>query len=319
MRRFFIPLLATVFCFLAADAHAKIIIDPPPEVPPDLNARDFKELTATRNVLLEQFYATQQKIDSQERNCKAVEENSPKVNECRAEAQELKGAVRKYREALQKFKSRIAEAVAWQKATEDIFNKMPVYANPDSIAAKPLENIQHIVTADGMRFDGKDVKLTSENGKEIIATGPDGYALLKLPDDTLIQIGPDSTFIPKTHEPAPEPDKNPVMELVKGKLRWLHESSSELKRDLNEPADQVARRKRREGQLKVSNCILANKGTEFECVVLPDGSGNIKLYSGEVSVTSKTGEVVTLKPGQMISFTKDKTGPVTPIEEGAGK
>ena len=107
MRRLFIPLLATFFCFLAADAHAKIIIDPPPEVPPDLNARDFKELTATRNVLLEQFYATQQKIDSQERNCKAVEESSPKVNECRAEAQEVKSAVKKYREAVKGFSSMI--------------------------------------------------------------------------------------------------------------------------------------------------------------------------------------------------------------------
>ena len=107
MRRLFISLLATFFCFLAADACAKIIIDPPPEVPPDLNARDFKELTATRNVLLEQFYATQQKIDSKERNCKAVEESSPKVNECRAEAQEVKNAVRIYREAVKGFSSMI--------------------------------------------------------------------------------------------------------------------------------------------------------------------------------------------------------------------
>ena len=72
-------------------------------------------------------------------------------------------------------------------------------------------------------------------------------------------------------------------------------------------------------QIRMSTVILAERGTEFEGTVLPDGSGQIKLYSGEVSVTSKTGEEVILKPGQMITFTKDEIGTVMPIPEGVGK
>jgi hypothetical protein len=319
MRRIFVTLLITVFCFLAADAYAKIIINAPPEVPLNLDSRDFKNLMAESNSLSEQFYATQQKIYSQEGNCKSVEENSPKVSECRSEAQEVKSAVRKYREAVKEFNAMIAEAVAWQKAKEGIFNKNSVSANPDPIAAKPPEDIQHFVTADGLKLDGKDVRLTSENGNEIIATGPDGYALLKFPDGTIIKLGPGSTFVPKIHEPAPVPDKNPTMELVKGKLRWVHEHAHEIKKELNENDGETRARLIREGKIRVSTFAIAVQGTEFECVALPDGSGNIKLYSGALSVTSKTGEVVTLTPGQMITFTKDKAGPVTPVGEDVSK
>lgn len=316
MKTFFILLSAIFSCFLAADACAKIAINPPPEVPTNLTSRDFKELTAQRNALLDQYYAAQEKIGRQAGNCRSVEEGSPKVDECIAEAQEVKSEVRKYREAVKGFSSMIAEALAWQKAKEDIFNKKSVYANPDSIAAKSPEDILHLVTADGMKLDGKDVKLVSENGKENIVTGPDGYALLKFPDGAIIKLGSDTTFMPKIHEPAPEPDKNPAMELVKGKLRWLHESSSELKKRLKETPGETRSRLIREGKIKVADMILAERGTEFECTVLSGGSGNIRLYSGEVSVTSKTGEVVTLKPGQMITFTKDKIGFMMPIEEG---
>ena len=58
------------------------------------------------------------------------------------------------------------------------------------------------------------------------------------------------------------------------------------------------------------------RGTEFECAASPDGSGYIKLFSGEIEFAAyDTGTIIELTAGQMITYTdfKNISGPV-PIE-----
>ena len=314
MKKLFIPLLATVFCFFAADACAKIIIKPPQEVPTDLISRDFRELTAKREPLMTQFYATQEKINGQERNCNLVEANSPKANECIAEAQEVKSAVRKYREALKEFDSRVAAAAAWKKSISDMADKLPK-RNVHAIAIESHGEF-HITRADGSKLSDEDAANLTENDDVRFETGFGGGAFITLPDGTHLRLDENtilSRFIPKAAEPDYFKDKGSTMELVKGSLLWLHDTSSELIKRLPETTGETRSRLIREGKIRVSNVAVSVRGTEFECAVSPDGSGQIKLYSGEVSVTSKTGEEIILKPGQMLTFTNDKIGAVTPI------
>ena len=315
MRKLFIPLLATVFCFVAADAYAKIIIKPPQEVPTDLISRDFRELTAKREPLMTQFYATQEKIDGQERNCNLVEANSPKANECIAEAQEVKSAVRKYREALKEFDSRVAAAAAWKKLISDMADKLPKRPEPHLLDIKSHGEF-HITRADGSKLSDEEAANLTDNDDVKLETGADGGAFITLGDGTHLRLDENTVFvkfIPKATDPNYFKDKNSTMELVKGSLLWLHDSSTELIKRLPETTSETRSRHISEGKIRMSTAQVSERGTEFEGAVLPDGSGQIKLYSGEVSVTSKTGEEVILKPGQMLNFTKDKIGAVTQI------
>lgn len=111
MRKYFIQLLIAFCCMLAVNAYAKIIIEPPTDVPPGLHSRDLRELMVMRETLMGQFDATRQKIDTQAENCRSVEKGSPKAEECAAEAQEVKSAVKDYRAALERFKSRLADDI----------------------------------------------------------------------------------------------------------------------------------------------------------------------------------------------------------------
>lgn len=316
MRNLFIQLLTAVCCLWAVNVYAKINLDTPPEVPPGLNSRDFRELMAMRESVMGQFDATRQKIDRQAEKCQSVEKGSLKAAECAAEVQEVKSAVKDYRNALERFKLRVAESAAWRKFISDMNDKTSNKRNPHAIAVESHGEF-HIVTADGRKLSGQDAAGLNEDDDARLVTGPDGWAFLTLPDDTRLRLGSNTEFLTKAPDSKPDPDdKHPVMELAKGALRWVHElpSLSELDKRINKRINEAENQRKR--RLRIPVAFVAIRGTEFECLALPDGSGYLKLYSGEVSITSKTGEVVTLKPGQMISFTKEKVGSVTPIPGG---
>lgn len=107
MKKQWIYLFAFLLCFTATGASAKIIIDPPPSLPPDLLASDIKFLTVDRISLTQEFSATQGEIDRQAKNCDSVEKGSPEAHECLVQVTAVKSAVKKYREDLQEFKANI--------------------------------------------------------------------------------------------------------------------------------------------------------------------------------------------------------------------
>lgn len=304
MRNLSLRLLAAVCCVWAITGYAaKITLNPPPEVPTDLNAREFKEFTAKRNDLLTQLGEAREKVDSQARDCREVAEGSPKVDECRAKAQEVRTVVKDYRAALERFNASLAERTARQRSMLSNDGKLSVSArHPPRPIAIESHGEFHIVTADGRKLTGREAARLTEDDEARLVTGPGGGALLTLVDGTRIKLDSNTEYLTNLDK-----GKQSVPELVKGTLRWISKEASKLNRELNKSHN----------KLMLGPVYVGVRGTEFECAVLPDGSGHIKLYSGEIAVTSKSaGAVVTLTPGQMIAFTKDRVGAVTPIPGG---
>jgi len=170
MRRVIIPLLAALYCFLAADACAKIIINPPPEVPSALVPRAIKKLTAERTALMKLYEATRGKIDSQERNCRSVEEGSPKVKECMAEASAVRIAVKGYRATLDRFKGGITDA----KYAYSLIGSMNDLAKRLGWSAKErsrLDNALNLLDVDGAAATTDQIK---DTWKEVLARGENG-------------------------------------------------------------------------------------------------------------------------------------------------
>ena len=316
MKNLILRILAAVCCVWAINAYAKIILDPPPDVPTGLDSQTFKKLASERNDLLAQFGETQEKIDAQARDCHDVEEGSPKVAECMTKATDVRAAARSYREALARFNEGIAAGVAWQQSASNTDAKLALSAkHPAHPIGIESHGEFHVVAADGSPLSGQNPARLAEKEGVRLVTGHDGEVIMTLPDGTRIRLGPDTVFVPKIQEPKPAPGGSPTMELVEGTLRWVHKESSEMLKMLHESSVERARESRH--TLLILNVAVAVRGTDFESVVLPDGSGHIKLFSGEISVTSKlTGADVTLTHGQMITFTKDKVGSVMLIPEG---
>lgn len=330
MKNLIFRLLAIACCVWAINAYGKILLDPPPEVPTNLDAQTFKELTDKRNGLLTQFGETQEKVDAQARDCHDVEEGSPKVAKCMTKAADVKIVVRNYRSALARFHEEIAAGVAWKQAASNLDAKLTM---PAAHNARPITIESHgefyIVAPDGRKLSNQEAAHLTEDDEARLVTGSGGEALLTLADGTHIKLGSNTEYLTKVADPnkgsdeqaAMQPDSNSdigkptVAELVKGTLRWVHEESSEMIKKLNESASQNARRDHH--RLHMVHVVVAERGTDFECLVLPNGSGHIKLFTGEISVTSKlTGADVTLTHGQMITFTKYKVGTVMPIPSG---
>lgn len=332
MKNLILRSLALVCCIWAVNSYAKIIINSPPDVPTNLNAHEFKELTAKRNDLLTQFGEVQAKIDSQARDCHDVEENSPKVEECTTKANEVKYAVRSYRAALTRFNDSLAASVAWQQSESNKGSKLSMStkhkAHPIVIES---DGEFYAVMANGRKLSGPDASQLTEDDEAKLVTGPNGSALMTLENGTQIKLGSNTEYLTKVEDSNPGSSEQPstkhdfnadevkpsVSELVKGTLRWVHEESSELKIMLNESPGETRSRHILEGKIKVSHVLVGVRGTDFECNASPDGSGQIKLFSGEITVSSKLiGAELTLMHGQMITFTKDKVGAVMQIPGG---
>ena len=238
MKNFILRLMAVVCCIWAVNAYAKIIINPPPDVPTNLNAHEFRELTAKRNDLLIQFGEVQTQIDSQARDCHDVEENSPKVDECMAKANEVKNAVRNYRAALARFTDGLAASVAWQQSVSHKDGKLSMSAkHPAHPITIKSQGEFYVVLANGKKLTGQDASQITEDDEARLVTGPGGSALMTLDDGTNIKLGSNTEYLTKVadndpgpvEQPATIPDNNPnkeklsVSELVKGTsptLRW---------------------------------------------------------------------------------------------------
>jgi len=73
--------------------------------------------------------------------------------------------------------------------------------------------------------------------------------------------------------------------------------------------------------LKLAVGTIGVRGTDFETNVSTDGSGYIKLFSGQVAITeNKLGALLLLSPGEMAKFTADGTfSTPEPIPTGSGQ
>ncbi len=123
--------------------------------------------------------------------------------------------------------------------------------------------------------------------------GPGGRATLGLTDGSSIQLGPNSELDFEDLKFLSEPDSLAVR-LTIGTLRLVHSVLVRL--------DALSPPPKREPHIKLPVGDLGFRGTDVECQVTPDGSGYIKVFSGDAVLTPSAGAAIELGAGQMVTF-----------------
>jgi hypothetical protein len=131
-----------------------------------------------------------------------------------------------------------------------------------------------------------------EEGGTII-TGTDGHVKMTLPDETVFTVGANTELVINRFVYDPANDVHTIMaNLSKGIFRWVTGKTAR-----KDPT-----------QMKVTLPVgdLGIRGTDFEATVRTDGSGVVKLYSGQLQITeSKTGRIFLLNAGETVTFHSD--------------
>jgi hypothetical protein len=145
-----------------------------------------------------------------------------------------------------------------------------------------------------------------------IVTGPDGRVQLLLLDNTVFTAGPNSDMKIDEFVYDPSGTQNTlVARIEKGIFRWVdgeldriarRERDYEIKHGV--PEDLLTPLPGSKVDLPVGT--IGFRGTEVECKVDPDGSGYLKVLSGEVTFTNTRGEKTDLKEGQTFTFEPSK-------------
>ncbi len=146
------------------------------------------------------------------------------------------------------------------------------------------------IARDGRTLTGQEAdKVPLEEGGRLI-TGSDGHVQLVLPDETVFTVGPNSDVVIDQFVYDTATDAHTIMaKLSKGVFRWVTGKTAH-----KDPAS-----------MKVTLPVgtLGIRGTDFEATVLEDGSGVVKLYSGQLEITeTKTGRIFLLSAGETVSF-----------------
>jgi len=151
----------------------------------------------------------------------------------------------------------------------------------------------YFLTKDGRKVSGEQAnKIPLEGGTKIV-TGNDGHVKMALPDNTTFTLGPNSDLV--LDKFVYDPDKSPekvLATMTKGVFRWVTGKTSQ-----HDPT-----------QMKITLPVVAVgiRGTDFEANVVPDGSGSVVLYFGQLEITEKkTGFTFLMNAGERITFGAD--------------
>lgn len=207
-------------------------------------------------------------------------------------------AIRSFEEALDRDPDD-PDLNAWLKRTkaEKAKARMPVVAAPkqppDPNRTFVIERVEYrgeltLVTSDGRRLSGQNAaQVAIDNGARIV-TGPSGHAVVHLPDGSTWTIGPNSEFALDSFAYDPSPGARKItLRAVKGFFRWVTGTVSP----------------RYDPTVILPAGDLGFRGTDVECVVAPDGTGYIKLYSGRLELKRRdTGAVMAITAGQTVRF-----------------
>ena len=294
--------LCLVGCGWMICAHAaKITLAAPRGVPTSIMAADYTKFTAARDGLLGQMDDTQRLIDSQARDCESVEDGSSRIVDCKRRAVEVGLAVREYRSAVAQFNSRLAASLDFEQA------KLRSQAALSIQALHPVEPIAieshgefRASLPDGRTLTVAETARLTHSGEVKLVTGIRSGAVLVLVDGTRITLAA-STEVRTPDRAVAHPP--PMLELIEGAFRWYRKADHLL-----------APSPSRSGVVRVKMVSIATRGTDFECKVLPDGSAQVKLHSGLIELTPVDGgDVVTLRPGEMVTLRAGKISRPSPI------
>jgi hypothetical protein len=152
-----------------------------------------------------------------------------------------------------------------------------------------------LVTGDGRILTAETIAGAHLDRRARVMTGPEARAAFVLPDTTAFTIGPNSEMVLDDFVYDPDTRASKVSaRLAKGVFRWITGKVS--------PRDPSS--------LRVTTPVIAiiTRGTDFSSEVRPDGSGEVRLYSGELELQDlKTGAKSVLPAGYSVTFADGKS------------
>jgi hypothetical protein len=274
-------------CILVAQVPK--IADIPIGLPALLHQRltqTAESLTARRNQLVK-------KAADHNAKCSAVPENTPEWRSCSDEQTNLEAERRQYIDAVNRFNDDVAKSVSEQG--------IPAGTTPGpQIGSVAVCRGAFIITPGGHKFPIQHGTPIQQNAH--ITTGPEGSLQILLADETVFTLGPNSDMVLDEFVYDPKTSAGKITASVaKGTFRWV--------------TGKMTHEDPESSGVKVAVGTIGVRGTDFETEVLPDGSGSVKLFAGQVEINEyKTGNQLVLSPGEMVTFTADGTfsapGPV---------
>jgi hypothetical protein len=289
--------MATVLVSLAAPALAQQI----PgliELPANIAASN-PDLVARRAALVQERAMLHGEDSSLRARCGAVEEGSVADATCEQDKAVLLAALNTHIQKSNDFNAAAQAAIAAPPSPAGI-------APGAQIGTVAACHAAYMITPGGRQFplqSGTPIPLNAH-----ITTGPDGRFQVLLLDETVFTLGPNSDMVLDEFVYDPNTSAGKIIaSLAKGTFRFVtgkiaHTNPDNLK-------------------VKVAVGSIGARGTDFETNVSTDGSGYVKLFTGQVDITeSKTGAVLLLNRGEMVTFTADGTFSTPgPIPTGAGQ
>jgi hypothetical protein len=127
-------------------------------------------------------------------------------------------------------------------------------------------------------------------------------------DETVFTIGPNGDMVIDEFVYDPNNSRDKITaRLQKGVFRWV--------------TGEVARKNPANMKVTLPVGAIGIRGTDFEAMVAPDGSGSVKLFSGQLEITEKkTQRTFPLNAGQMVTFSADGIfSPPAPLEPAIAK
>jgi hypothetical protein len=220
-------------------------------------------------------------------NCSAVPENTPTWARCSNEQTELEAERQQYIDAVNRFNDEVAKAVSEQG--------IPAGATLGEQIGTVAEcrGEVFIITPGGHKLPlqfGTPIPLNAH-----VTTGSDAHFKVILLDETVFTLGPSSDMVLDEFVYDPKTSAGKITaSLATGTFRFV--------------TGKVAHRDTDNMKLKVPVGSLGFRGTDVETEVSPDGSGSVKLFSGQVEINEyKTGNLLVRSPGEMVTFTADGT------------
>lgn len=269
-------------------------------IPDSLPEPQHQKLTQTKESLVVRKGELVKKAADHNTKCSAVPRDTPEWKNCSDEQAQLEAERQRYIDAVNRFNEEIAKAIASRES-------LPATApGPRIGAAVECRGAVFMLTPDGRQFpvqNGTPIPLYAQ-----VTTGPDGHFQVLLIDDTVFTLGANSDMVLDEFVYDPNTSVGKVTaEVIKGALRFV--------------TGKVARANPENMNVKLSAGVIGPRGTDVEAKVSPDGSGYIKVFSGQVEITEKkNGDLLLVNAGQMVTFAADGTfSPPTPLKQKAKK
>lgn len=280
-------LCATVVLW-QAKAHAE---DIPvlEQVPDNLPAKERADLLSRRQTIENEY--TRFNEDARAFNGKSVD------NMTDAEYGEYKAKAG----ALQTRRNRIVSEI--QAFNRDLTRRVAIVngsrkAIPYTVQFASAGGVFSIENSDGSQLTNANIgagRVARMDTGTRVTTGPTGRLRLRLPDETIITIGPNSDMVMDEFVYDPSAGAGKILvRLIKGLLRFV--------------TGKVAHRDPAAMRIALPAGDLAPRGTGFETFVGNDGSGYIKLFSGMLEITPRNGGVAfVMNQQRMVTFGPDGT------------